>query len=755
MNLALPYPILKLLMHIKELMMLTTNELIYSKLIDKLGNLEDFNCDEIAHDLNTIEVLNRVTSEGDTLLHLVMDRYSKCHKGNKYYSPDFLQSVEDQTLTLLELLISKGIHINAINKRGETFLHKAVKAGSNKIIKKLARILENDDFLVDDTNDNTLLHHVSRGYRYYYSKYYEYSQDSHISKKEFEQIVEFVEMKYLKTISMLIKSGIDVDKKNRYGETALHLAVRDSRSIPMVKLFFKAKANYKLTDNELNSVLHLATSSQKNTFEITKYLLENRCRKLVNCTNDNGQTPIHTLLAKEEFPERDKTLAYLLNSTEINLDAINHELQTPLHLAVIKADYNSVKLLRNHKYQYCRLNPQDIKGNTPMDLAVNKHQEYKKMAVSESNKLEIFEKIIHLLVKEGALTNVNNYDFKSWLTTDTLINDSIRDNADQITREKVKQNVRESLNIIIKNTHQLEYLTKTLTGKDLGFDKLNKNLSICLKYRYVFDGIINTLKRPLITEKSEEIDIDLEYVTNEKNEVAKNKIRIRKSILGLFNNIDQMTMEAWQSEFWRLHECYELFNRQEKFYEVLIFFIVNGKHMVGNSDWTPLGQPLSILIQNDLLTTTLLKEIDSQIKHKLQEEDDIKKQIEAYIKTISEIGGLLCTTNPTTLKKIVNNDFIVRLKVNIDFALMKIYTSSTPQIVLRDREKRENDLRELRIILSKFEGAPITEGSSSSRLAAVTPLPTQGFFSNTRANDNLNTLADDPSNSTRQSNCPN
>jgi ankyrin repeat protein len=346
--------------------------------------------------------LEQCDKNGDTLLHRVIQRYIDRCKADEFYDKRTLQQREKETLGLVNRLLQRGANVHAKNANQETPLHKASRAGSFSIARKVCNkaIIHGCD-----QKGNTALHLASQGDAFYnrYSKF----NETETNEEKQKEILDFLEKNYCRLIALLCQNGANVNQGNHFIETPLHLAIRDSRNTSVVKKLIELGANIKDRDQDHNTVLHLATGGKINTYCLTELLLQKE-PDLLNLENkEEGICPLYNVLAKEEYPERSKTLSYLLQRQDISLDIKTKNLQTLLHLAVIKIDHSNVKQLLERG---CDVNAQDNDGNTPLHWAVKRYKEYSQQSGMNEKKKYLLE-ISKQLMDHNAnakVTNVKN-----------------------------------------------------------------------------------------------------------------------------------------------------------------------------------------------------------------------------------------------------------------------------------------------------------------------------------------------------------
>lgn len=139
--------------------------------------------------------------------------------------------------------------------------------------------------------------------------------------------------------------GADVNKKDTYGRTPLHLAVRANNK-KMVRFFLSLHADVNIPDVDNMTAMHAAAIG--GNLEIVQDLL--KANADVNVQNTRGSTPLALVFENEHFEygyfeeECFAIVEALLNAgSDVNLS--RHRTETPLHQAIRKKYNTILKLL--------------------------------------------------------------------------------------------------------------------------------------------------------------------------------------------------------------------------------------------------------------------------------------------------------------------------------------------------------------------------------------------------------------------------
>ncbi|MEM7174267.1 MAG: ankyrin repeat domain-containing protein [Bacteroidota bacterium] len=156
--------------------------------------------------------------------------------------------------------------------------------------------------------------------------------------------------------------NIDPNIKNEADIYALHYAVL-CRQLFMVKELIAAGALPEQRDGAGQTTLHLAV--RYNMLDIVDYLIEKKVA--LNLFNKAQQTALHLAI----WLGYRKIALALINSPACALHLPDGNLQTPLHLALLWMEDNSIAQVLIEKK--VPLDVQDILGNTPLGLAALNH----------------------------------------------------------------------------------------------------------------------------------------------------------------------------------------------------------------------------------------------------------------------------------------------------------------------------------------------------------------------------------------------
>ena len=174
------------------------------------------------------------------------------------------------TLEVVTFLAEKTSDINLANSKGETALMKAVKKNKIDVVNYLISKKANVNAL--DKKENSLVTYLIDSYKEKDAELFE-------NKKE-----------------ALVKARLDLTKLQADKSSIYHLAITKN-SLPLLKSFESLNIDVNVKDKKGNTVLHYAAMKSTNT-EILKYLLEKGASKKI--TTDFDET-VYDLAAENEL----------------------------------------------------------------------------------------------------------------------------------------------------------------------------------------------------------------------------------------------------------------------------------------------------------------------------------------------------------------------------------------------------------------------------------------------------------------------
>ncbi|XP_065064724.1 ankycorbin-like [Rhopilema esculentum] len=185
-----------------------------------------------------------------------------------------------------------------------------------------------------------------------------------------------------KLISLLNKRQNGIDKKDNVGRTALHYGCL-AGSVQVVQLILDRKGKI-IADNLGQSPVFMAIGNGH--LEIVKIFYGIKFD--FNKADNNGTTPLHLAIFKKNVT----IVEFLVKQVNVNVDASDMQLTTPLHQA-IRADIPMVVLLLVEKGAKTEI--RDKIGKTPLMMACVKGQE-QCVEILLKNKANIYRKEVQI-----------------------------------------------------------------------------------------------------------------------------------------------------------------------------------------------------------------------------------------------------------------------------------------------------------------------------------------------------------------------
>lgn len=185
----------------------------------------------------------------------------------------------------------------------------------------------------------------------------------------------------MESVKKIIKAGFDVNTKLKNEKTALHVAVRNDH-YKVVELLLNENADVNVRKDDDKTPLHLCRSKQ-----IYKLLRHRGSDATLQFKGKN------TLLHQAATHNRIEIATCFLEEYSNDVDILNEDDQTALHIAAKEGFEDMVKLLIDNKAD---INKEDKKSNTPLYYAVNKG----------------YRKIVKILLEKKANYNLNDYKTK-------------------------------------------------------------------------------------------------------------------------------------------------------------------------------------------------------------------------------------------------------------------------------------------------------------------------------------------------------
>jgi ankyrin repeat protein len=287
---------------------------------------------------------------------------------------------------VVRLLLAKNANIEAEMKKGQTTpLHLAATSGDELIIEAL---LEKKAKLnAKDGDGNTALHLAAQQPQDLETAVKILLEDSDIETtngiNDRTTLHLAVRNGNVKVTKLLLEEAKPkLERKDKHGFTALHLAARGSRnSDAITQLLLKYDAKIDATDGENNrTALHLAV--RNGNFNAVQLLLKKKAD--VEKRDKLGFTALHLAARLPQYPE---TIAQLLLDNGAGIETTDKEGCTALHLAVQNRNVKVGRILLQKK---ANINSKLKKKTTALHLAATLGDELMVRALLEKDpKLEV------------------------------------------------------------------------------------------------------------------------------------------------------------------------------------------------------------------------------------------------------------------------------------------------------------------------------------------------------------------------------
>ena len=242
--------------------------------------------------------------DGQSPLHLVSNRTAPEHQGED----------EGGRSTFARILVERGADAKAHDRRNATPLHFASYHGRPEIVQLL--LDHGANVQSEDILGRSPLHEVSLGAFRYRSHPF---RTTHISSRVYHP------QKAVGVALLLLERGADVNALDEDHATPLHLA------------------------------------SSHGLLEIAQLLLDHGAT--ANTENVYGQTPLHVVSRDEHFSYENPNIARLFLELNLEVNAQDKSLNTPLHFACSHGNFKTALVLLDHG---AHVNARNSNGQTPM-----------------------------------------------------------------------------------------------------------------------------------------------------------------------------------------------------------------------------------------------------------------------------------------------------------------------------------------------------------------------------------------------------
>ncbi len=238
-------------------------------------------------DRNDDSLISWAASQGSVgIVKFLLGKGESIESTNRYGDTPFISAIAGDNLELLKYLVDSGVNRHAKDNNNDTGLHDAARMNKLAVVKFL---LEQglDPKAVNDQGETPYM----TALKFKSAEVIEYLEakeaDIITPGDPADQLLKYsIKDGNLPSVTALIKIGIPIDRRTKYGVTVLNSAIMGGQ-LDMLKWLVKMGANINETDASQNTYLHDAADI--NGLAIVKYLLEQGLDP--KAVNASGETP--------------------------------------------------------------------------------------------------------------------------------------------------------------------------------------------------------------------------------------------------------------------------------------------------------------------------------------------------------------------------------------------------------------------------------------------------------------------------------
>ena len=335
---------------------------------------------------------------------LLLKHGAEVNKQDKANETSLHLAIQRNRFKLTDILLEHSADTNAENNEGKTPLHilSESSARDEHNILNLAQLLLKNGAELNrrDNANNTPLHLAIQRNRFMIAKtLLEHGADANVENSGGMTPLQILsendtndEHNMLHVLLLLLKNGVDVNRRNQCNETPLHLAIcRRQFMIARILLEHGADSNAE-SNNGLTPLWILTAGYDKdecNILDLAQLLLKHGVE--VNRRYEENYTLLHLAIGWDRF-----MLAKMLLEHGADADVESNKGETPLHIlsqSYIKDEGTildlALLLLTTHGVE---VNKQDKVNDTPLHLAIRRNQ----------------PRLARILLENGADANAEN-----------------------------------------------------------------------------------------------------------------------------------------------------------------------------------------------------------------------------------------------------------------------------------------------------------------------------------------------------------
>jgi ankyrin repeat protein len=374
---------------------------IFKLLIEKRADIN-------AKNINNVTPLHIASSKGKfEIVKLLIENRADINAKNINYDTPLHNAIMNDKFEIVKLLIENRADINAKNINYDTPLHNAIMNDKLDIVKLL--IEKGADINIENTNLIKPLHSVND------EKILNLINTELINDEKYKVICNNILLYYINrnnpvVVKILIEKGINVNIKDKDGNTPLHIALKNKDTLnyvamkEIVGLLIQKGADINAIDKDGNTPLHVVIQTNRINPNIRKEIVDLLIKKdaNINIQNVKGKTPLYIASNTNEVHIGElligrgadvnmadnkgvrplhiasrPAMAKLLIDNKAILDAGDEEGKTPLHWYAkhwyrehVKYDYKYENVYNIFNILKEFINKLDKEGNTPLDIAI-------------------------------------------------------------------------------------------------------------------------------------------------------------------------------------------------------------------------------------------------------------------------------------------------------------------------------------------------------------------------------------------------